>query len=906
MSSLSTHITIPKDVSTQDEFDFKYLKQLGVDYIQAMGGKLWTDFNAHDPGITILEVLSYAITDLGNRISQPIEDILSPTDGGDLSDQFYRADEILSVRATTPLDYRKLFIDLPGVRNCWLLPYKKKVYVDCVNSLLSYNCQDTINIQPGSKSEFYLKGLYSILIDFDIDEDSPLTAEEQVEAISEAVKLKYQANRNLCEDLVEIKPVEDQEICVCAVLEINKDADVNEVNAAVLFAIENYFAPSVSFHSLDEMLNKGYTTDQIFDGPLLDNGFIDTEELRATELRKEVRLSDILNVISEIEGVELVKDITIAKCGEPVTDEWMLCIDTGKRPVLCENSVFSYLKDVIPSLVNKTLSEEILSELRNERNIKKALAGKDKIIPLPTGKYNGTEWYSSIQNDFPDVYGIGFNGLPSHVSTERKSQAKQLKAYLLFFDQVLASYFAHLGKVRDLLSYTSDPNNTYFTQPVEGVTGLSDLVSEYGGTTDELSTLLMGSLDDADGRKNKFLDHLIGRFAEKFSEYTFLMKELYGSHSKEMIVYTKQEFLKEYVEISANRGGAFNYYKQPMSQLWNTSNVSGSEKRIARLTGMKNYNRRNLSDSQLEIYDLQNSDNETMYRWRVRDLNNDIILSGSDDYLTPELAENELYFAILKIIETDENIAETLTDLPNDEAILGNLLIQKSPLNKYSIDVINRDITDIDDVNYIIARQFKYYLTLEELKDGITELIRFMKYDFTEEGIFMVEHILLRPDVTKTIVPQDEFIDISTNDCNDCGCIDPYSYRLSVVLPGYTQRFGDIDFRNFMEELIREELPAHILPRICWIGSRRDEVPDKEENELWKFEILFKEFLKRKTNRTTQSQHHDSLVAFKNHLMKLHTIYPAGRLTDCENPSGPKTILGRTNLGTLSVDENEQ
>lgn len=905
MSSLNTHITIPKDVSTKDEFDFKYLKQLGVEYIQTMGGKLWTDFNVHDPGITILEVLSYAITDLGNRIAQPIEDLLSPADGSDLSDQFYRADEILSVRATTALDYRKLFIDLQGVRNCWLVPYKKKVYVDCLNSQLSYNCQDTLPLAPAYKSEFYLKGLYSILVDFDIDEDSPVDEDDQIAAISEAIKLRYQANRNLCEDLVEIKAVEDQEICVCAVLEINKDADVNEVNAAVLFAIESYFAPSVSFHSLNEMLAKGYTTDQIFDGPLLDNGFIDTTELKATELRKEVRLSDLLNVLSEIEGVELVKDITIAKCGEPVTDEWMLCIDAGKRPVLCENSTFSYVKDVIPSIVNDAISEAMLSELRNQRNVQKALAGIDKIIPLPTGKYNGTEWYSSIQNDFPDVYGIGFNGLPSHVSTERKAQAKQLKAYLLFFDQVLASYFAHLGKVRDLLSFNSDPENTYFSQPVEGVTDFSALVNDYAGTSDELSSSLMGALDDADGRKNAFLDHLIGRFAEKFSEYTFLMKELYGSHSKEMIVYTKQEFLKEYVEISSNRGGAFNYYKQPISQLWNTSNVSGAEKRIARLAGMKNYNRRNLSNSLMEIYDLQNSDGDTMYRWRIRDLNNDIILSGSDDYLTPALAENEMYFAILKIIETDEDIAETLTTLPNDETILGNLLIQKSPLNKYSIDIINREVTDIDDVNYIIARQFKYYLTLDELKDGITELIRFMKYDFTEEGMFMVEHILLRPDVTKVNVPADEFIEISASDCNDCGCTDPYSYRLSVVLPGYTQRFGDIDFRNFMEELIREELPAHILPRICWIGSRRKEVPQKA-NELWTFEVLFKEFLKRKTNRTTQSQHHQSLVDFRIHLMKLHTIYPAGKLTDCENPTGPKTILGRTNLGTLSLDQDEQ
>ena len=45
------HIKIAKDVSSQDDLDFAFLKSTGVEYIESMGGSLWSDLNDHDPGI---------------------------------------------------------------------------------------------------------------------------------------------------------------------------------------------------------------------------------------------------------------------------------------------------------------------------------------------------------------------------------------------------------------------------------------------------------------------------------------------------------------------------------------------------------------------------------------------------------------------------------------------------------------------------------------------------------------------------------------------------------------------------------------------------------------------------------------------------------------------------------------
>lgn len=78
--SENKHISIPKNVETGDQSDFHFLRRTGIEYIEKLGGKLWTDYNSHDPGITTLEVLSYAITDLGMRMNLNMEDLLTSED----------------------------------------------------------------------------------------------------------------------------------------------------------------------------------------------------------------------------------------------------------------------------------------------------------------------------------------------------------------------------------------------------------------------------------------------------------------------------------------------------------------------------------------------------------------------------------------------------------------------------------------------------------------------------------------------------------------------------------------------------------------------------------------------------------------------------------------------------------
>jgi len=911
MSSINQHISLPKNVATKDDLDFYFLREKGIQYIEELGGALWTDLNSHDPGVTILEMLCYAITDLGNRIELPLENLLSSENSDEnIGHQFYRAEEVFPNKPVTELDYRKLLIDVKGVRNCWLRKYNKTVYVNSKDDQLSYDSEAFAHLDPSFQKEFQIKGLYAVLVEFDEfhQEWTESEIEDEKQFIKSKIKKRFHQHRNLCEDLVDISSIDTQAISVCADIEVEKDADEEEVHANVLFEIEKYFSPKVNFYSLQEMLNKEYTPDQIFEGPLLNNGFIDTNELIDADLRKEVRLSDLMKLIMKIKGVKLIRDISIGHCDskKELENSWVICIEDNKKPILCHKSTFSYHKGVLPLNINQTAVDDFLEELKREEREARALARLNKALKVPQGIYSSTNSYDTLMNDFPDAYGIGQAGLSAQVTKKRKVQAKQLKSYLLFFDKVLASYFQHLDKVKDLLSINGKETKTFFSQALTGIKGFEDLVNGYPSTNEEITDLVFEQFDNSVERRNLILDHLLARFAESFGDYAFLMNMLYKEKetADEITLNSKSEFLKDYVAISSERGCAFNYYKQPVENLWNTNNISGFQKRVSRLLGVKDYSRRHLTESFVRMNEIGIDE----YSWDILDDEGAVLLSSTKNFNSISKASHDLYDVVLLITQTKkydveerfENGIHTKKPLLNVEPFEAG--------SKFALKIVNASDEKIYEGDGL-AKQENTYDDEETLKTKIFDLIDFIKYNFTEEGMFLVEHILLRPDVTNNVTTVDSFLPICTDDCGDGSCgMDPYSYRVSIVLPGYTYRFSNPDFRNYMENIIREELPAHIVPRICWVGNRRGQVPDAD-NDLWNFENAYKDYLEAKTmleqeQPITGNNEHKTLMTAMN---QLNTIYPEGRLLDCADESDElegRVILGQTNLGTLKIESN--
>lgn len=877
MPTISKHKTIPKNIASLDDLDFEFLKKKGIEYIESLGGNLWTDYNSHDPGKTILEVLSYALTDLGNRINLPVEVLLAEENNASaLKEQFLTAEKALPIKPINPLDYRKLFIDIDGVKNAWLKKHTKTVYANCKDFEMEFQ---PFAVPENKQQSFILNGLYDVLIE--IDE----SYEGTDKALKENVRKAYHTNRNLCEDLINIDEVEEHPVKVCAQIELLPEADDEYVHALVLKAIDDYLSPNLRFYSLKEMLDKGYTTDLIFNGPLLSGGFIDNEELKATDLKKEIRLSDLINIIQKIEGVDVIRDITIDHCdgtgdGSPI---WNICIPDGKKPTRCDKSAFSYYKGFLPLNINQKEVDDYLKEFNEAEAAEAAeIASENKQLQLPNANGQTIGKFSTIQNDFPEVYGVGQIGVRPVAPVAHKAKVKQLKGYLLFFDQILATYFAHLQKVKELFSINGELTKSYFTQLVEDVKDLPELVSANYTSNDAITELLLSDLDDTIERRNQILDHLLARFAENFSEYAFLMKQLYGTYTDKAVIKTKERFLQEYGIIGCERGLSFNYYKQLPEDLWDTTNVSAFQKRIALLSGNPDYSRRNFSDDPLEIYEEVDTDGYIEYRFRFRDGSGTILGSASKHYHS--LAS--LYKEIL--------------DVKNYGRFAEHYEIKTTVSGKFYFNLTNPNFPDPGDERHVIARRIAYYNTLENAENAIDKVVEFMNEIQPNEGMYVIEHILLRPDVTKETISKDYFLPICEDNCESCEGVDPYSFRVSIVLPGWTERYSNVDFRKFMEDLIQNELPSHIMAKICWIGWPKSyEMEPGDENEMIELEEAYQDWLLWKTDKG-QKQHKTKLMRLNRIISTLHTIYTQGRLHDCDDDEEQQNIiLGRTNLGII-------
>ena len=853
-------------INKQDESpgNYYWLRSEGLKHIQELAGNIWTDYNVHDPGVTILEILSFALTDLDYRTNFPIADLLAEETDNELAmhKQFLSALKALPSRPVTIADYRKLLIDIVGVKNAWLKKGHNEVplYFDKDKNELT-----TLKTGLKNYEEVDINGLYKVIIEF--DEDLSSAAHNRI--LAEA-RRRLHANRNLCETFTQIQTIQVEDFILCGEFGLTPEADVVKTEARILFEVQNYLSPGVRSYSLKEMLAKGKKAEEIFEGPLYQDdenlfsgGFIDDDELEASKLKSTIYLSDLIHLIMDIDGVESVRDLIIkpnmAKLPDH-WDKWVVAIEEDHQAKLdIEQSRLVFYKDLLAFRSNNA---EVKAELKN-LNDGAQVSGKAAIVsdfPMINGEFVDSSAYESIVKEFPVNYGIGDLGLPGHASDARKAKARQLKAYLLFFDQMMANYFAQLSKVKALFSTDTSIKYTYFTQVVEGMKDIDNLFGDWGNLPDKLQSIIENS-DTFYTRRHQFLDHLLARFNEQFNEYVLLMYSMEGELTeREEMLQDKADFLQNYEWISRNRSAGFNYTLE--DELWSTDNVSGLQHRVASLLGIRNYNRRNLAGIHYEIYDEKDDDDITEYRFRIMDGETDkILISSSTHYLEEDAAIAEMKEAVKLGVSLENYELKETTD------------------GRYYFNLI-------DQTGEVIARRIEYFETPEERQAAINFLRRFLKANYSSGGLFVVEHVLLRPRAKGQPVFQ-----ICEGEDPKCVIKDPYSYQISVILPAYELRFLNMDFRKFAEKTIRLETPAHIYPKICWVN----------EIQLSEFEDRYQDWLiANAIYPKGAKKYKEALAQLEDILIRLNNVYPEGTLRDCvDSASENPMILNLSSLGTL-------
>lgn len=722
--------------------------------------------------------------------------------------------------------------------------------------------------------------------------------------------------RNLCEDLIDMRELKAEDVGVCADIGVSAEADLDEVLAELFYQLEQHISPSIHFYTIEELKEKGKTVEEIFEGPLLDHGFIDDDEFRAIQQRCYLRSSDILQIIMDVPGVETVKELSLlsflevtathpVQPGEQVVTyegvqyvftqhPWLLKLqdtDFFAPDFKPERSRIVFYKNGLPYLPNVRKALERYQEKRN-KHIRNRLKGHARDLPVPLGQPKAVSHYYPAQHDLPRTYRVGNQRVPASASDLRKAQSRQLKAFLLFFEQFLANYLAQLGNLRSLFSWEPGETRTYFTQPLEGIAQLEELYIDHAMLEPDLAAIIE-TQEVAAERKQRFLDHLLGRFSEDLTEYGLLMYSLYKEESQARVIRDKQCLLAHYPAASSLRGKAFNHRRPP--------SLTGFQQRLYGLLGIRDgacgNTWRNFASERLQVVNVSTGTDDPVYEIHLLNEAGDALLFQSN----PEEA-----------CGSREQMCALLDNLIPFGAILDNWEWNASEA-RWELEEVcegERRVFGFTDVGVVSE---------EDLQ---TRVIDHFAAFAEREGFHVVEHILLRKrslEPPEGIEPLADyfFMPVEVHAENDpCSCVeveDPYSFRMSIILPSWPTRFQSTRFRQFVEKSLRLEAPAHIYLKICWISHC----------EMRTFEACYFDWLDRHTNLppemngamplpvqaeleppTLQTQMASYNTALRALIQKLHdltTVFPLARIHDCQDEGGeePPITLNNTTLGSL-------
>ncbi|MEO1627393.1 MAG: hypothetical protein AAFV25_19735, partial [Bacteroidota bacterium] len=854
-----TYITKAK--AQQTAMNYEELRALGIKNIQQKAPATWTDHNLHDPGITILELLSYAITDLGHRADYDMRDIL--TEDFDklspLNDAVFQIPEILPCNPVTINDWRKWLIDKAAVKNAWV----RVAHPDAPSILyqppeegdtgdrgqLFFGGEDSLD-SDSPPEPLSLKGFYEVYLELEehdelgdlnsstlykelelVDEEEVYlfglefifpnwselspdwyqkgfvptqikvvqlkdelakfnTCRFRVEVRNEEQKLSpievtilvtsgtkhlkdgktalkkelrkvlsdkskdgmmafFQrrvqvtadfiqsirhdllAHRNLCEDFLKVDLICYQEISLGGDIIVRQGSDPNEVSAAIYFLIDQFLRPLIRFRNYDQMKALGYAIDQLFSGPLLENGFIhdadfdgpllESDYLDDKSLRALVRnvggsnrtdelviyTSDLIRIIMSLKkdlGIIAVRNFSISSYRDHILQS-----DKARDCLSLKDAHFCKPKLDLPrTAANFHIKTESLTVIGEDENLPIDLAEVlDRIqqqrqafgqnlsleerqrfraqLQPQSGRSRKIERYHSMQNDFPLNYGISRAGLASGASDGRRAKARQLKAYLLFFEQFMANHQSQLAHLKELFSIDRRVSKTYFSQSLYNVPDayllLKDFVDNHVDSINQYNLVsadwthfkddlsnnyrqqIQAWMEDPSlylDRRNRFLNHLMARFGEDFEDYSALRYFVDQSQVEEEMIDCKIAVLESLPFISRARSRSFDHRAvgddgKAASQV--AYEQCGYKQRLSRLLGLK----------ELAVVESSiNSSGIEEFRFHFTDVNGVALLRSSRSYSSRQLGLMRLHIRTVRV-RAREASAYRMLDISSEE-----------------------------------------------------------------------------------------------------------------------------------------------------------------------------------------------------------------------------------------------
>jgi hypothetical protein len=772
-------------VGQGENLSFGALRRQGIELAQQLAAESWTDYNVHDPGVTLLEQFCYALTDLDHRAEFDVADHLSAPDGRiDYERQGFELPErIFSCRPTTRTDYRRIILDRV-----------KEI--------------DNVRVEPvgDDSAQNPLKGLYKIML-----RPQPGTAQEDLRGIRSEVEAVFNRFRNLCEDVQETAFVREIDCEVHADVEVERGRDPADILAEIYYRCAKHIAARVRIYPFEQARRSGASLEEIFTGPLCLNGFCDEGDLERGKATFTV--SEFFTLINRIDGVDYVRSLYFQVAGSIERDaiasartdeELRLHVPVSSDEIGIRLSSHGRQLKVSFEAFRSGLDTWALTGFGTEPTVQDVR----KLYTEPSGEYRDLGRYTSIQTQLPAVYGVGAHGVPQSAPSDVCARARQLKGYLVLFDQLMANYTASIDGLRELYSRDISRRSTYATQLLdEGeISGLKEIYPQRPAK--DIAAAVAG-YDNVDDRKGRLLDYLLALYGEGFRQSSLQAFNFYATfrERERALVENKARFHRSIVELTRDRGAACDY-RDPVQ-----APVSGMQHRVSYLLGFADFHCRSLTTALREnglrpapdpvVADSDGGDAG------VGGAGLPTLIDSADVRAPENLWEAEVS------LDPDEN-AESISELMDkvgqllprrDDRIGAGVLSSGVFLASYRLGHLEGDsawqafLLSGDEGRWWRLGSFSDRSDAIEAVNRLRRLV--LSLNVESEGMHLIEHILLRPRATT-----------GREGAESAAPSDFFSLRLSVLFPAWTARFRDRRFQQLVKETVCLNCPAHLVPQV--------------------------------------------------------------------------------------------
>lgn len=745
---MDKQVTISKTPSAAAGENYADLYRKGIGYIQQFGSDQWTDYNLHDPGVTILEMLTYTFTELAYKAGFDIADLLTTADGQTQlrTCGLYSARQVLTTNPLTVNDWRRFIMDSsPMISNAWVYAHPDTGAMD-VYMLLHDNCEDPEKIE---------QDVWKLLTDYNNTGERP--------GVVKALK----------------------KVLLRLTLDVSLDrsARPEETIAQFLFNISDFLSPMVHFSTLVEMQNTGIPSTAIFDGPGLNHGFIADSELQ--DKTAQITISEMIRIIKSTPGV-----IGINRIRMDVGDEEAVSTSADGSVSLHTDYIADLDFDfALEQLVVQVDGNQLAINQANISNVYQQMESSEhrafRLTPRaeemdfadPEGRYRNPGSYYSLQENFPVIYGTSSAGLPPNATDQRRAQAYQLKAYLLFFEQILANNLSQLENLSQVYSL-SEQRSMYHLGKLYQVPDVAPLLRSYTDyyklrkssnrtdasiwaafTADDSNTYVlqttqaMRQTEDFAQRRINVLDFLLSLYNQHPQVYAPPLESEWKVSAQHPEIQIKEEYLRNYPKLGAER-----------SLAGDMERPGGAEQALRVLLSIPH---------------------------------------------RPEIPISEMVDAFVKL-------SPATGSEDNKDSGLYHFFQMTTRDSSYSVD-------QKDSGTECILNLGGTALKIQEDKDSTRaykKVRRFqqnmVKLSSKAENFYVLDHADFKEAA------------IGTGDIEEAF----FHYSMSFIFPGFTLRFGDKAFRNYVESLILDYTPAHIRPFVYWLDIDQLRVFEQHYYEL--------------------------------------------------------------------------